>query len=274
MIGPLCGSLREFWTRWASHSGPGRAEHAKRSWQPGKGGALVWYRHWLEIRGVLLLLVISVLLLAGPRANLFRFDDSENPSTSFGREMLQSPLGDTLDEDALWAAYAERIWTSAFLAGIFLAGNGLRSLGLPGNQAIDYTLTLPIARTKVIWTRFTVAFIGALFAGALTLAAHVANLLFEGRPVPLAPMLESFAFGIPALAAWIAVMGACITFLGKLWVFLGSVLLGLPLFIPVRDAVSASPSRGDVPWAALGAFVVVTGLAVALTLRKGPGKEY
>jgi hypothetical protein len=236
---------------------------------------MIWYRHWLEIRGVLLWLVISVLLLAGPRANLFRIDDSE-PSRSFGREMLQSPLGHTLDEDALlaWAAYAERIWTSAFLAGIFLAGNGFRSLGLPGSQAIDYTLTLPIARTKIIWTRFTVAFLGALFAGALSLGAHVANLLFEGRPVPLAPMLESFAFSIPALAAWVAVMGACFTFLGTLWVFLASVLVGLPLFIPVRDAVSASPSRGEVPWAALAAFVVLTGLAVAFTLRKGADREY
>jgi hypothetical protein len=31
------GSLREFRTRCNSHSGPGRAERAKRYWQPAKG---------------------------------------------------------------------------------------------------------------------------------------------------------------------------------------------------------------------------------------------
>jgi hypothetical protein len=36
-IGPLCGSLREFCTRCAPHSGPRRAKRAKRYWQPAKG---------------------------------------------------------------------------------------------------------------------------------------------------------------------------------------------------------------------------------------------
>jgi dolichyl-phosphate-mannose-protein mannosyltransferase len=38
-LGPLCGSLREVCARRGSHSGPGRAERAKRYWQPAKGVA-------------------------------------------------------------------------------------------------------------------------------------------------------------------------------------------------------------------------------------------
>jgi invasion protein IalB len=36
-FGPLCTSLREFRTRCRSHSGPGRAERAKRDWKPAGG---------------------------------------------------------------------------------------------------------------------------------------------------------------------------------------------------------------------------------------------
>src|SRR5258706_15293481 len=38
-LGPLCGSLREFCTRCDRHSGPRRAERAKRHWRPAKGSA-------------------------------------------------------------------------------------------------------------------------------------------------------------------------------------------------------------------------------------------
>jgi inner membrane protein len=39
LIGPLCGSSREFCTRCDPQSGPRRAERARRYWQPGKGSA-------------------------------------------------------------------------------------------------------------------------------------------------------------------------------------------------------------------------------------------
>jgi hypothetical protein len=234
---------------------------------------MIWYRHWLESRQILPLLVISVLLLAGPRADALSFGP-ENP-TRFGREMLNSPLARQLGRDELlaWSAFAERIFTSVFLSGLLLAGSGLRSQGILGHQGLECTLTLPIARATVIGTRLAASFIGAVLVGALVLSAHVVDLLLRGVGVPFSPMAQSFAFSVPTAMAWTAFMGASVTFLRPLWAIVSS-LLGFALAIPIRHVVTAFPSRGDVPWEALTAFVALTGLAVALTLRKGPDREF
>jgi len=214
-----------------------------------------------------------VLLLAGPRADALSFGP-ENP-TRFGREMLQSPLARQLGRDELlaWSAFAERIFTSVFLSGLLLAGNGLRSQAISGHHVVECTLTLPIARAKVIGTRLAASFIGALLVGALVLSAHVMDLLLRGVDVPLAPMAQSFAFSVPTALAWTAFMGASVTFLRPLWAILSS-LLGFALALPIRHIVTAFPSRGDVPWEGLSACVALTGLAVAFTLRTGSDREY
>jgi hypothetical protein len=234
---------------------------------------MIWYRHWLESRQILPLLVISVLVLAGPRADVLSFGP-ENP-TRFGREMLNSPLARQLERDELlaWSAFAERIFTSVFLSGLLLAGSGLRSQGISGHLGLECTLTLPIARATVIGTRLAASFIGALVVGALVLAAHAADLLLRGAEVPLAPMAQSFAFSVPMAMAWTAFMGAAVTFLRPLWAILSS-LLGFSLAIPIRHVVTAFPSRGEMPWEALAAFVAFAGIAVAFTLRKGPDREF
>lgn len=234
---------------------------------------MIWYRHWLEIRGVLPLLVISVLLLAGPRADMLAFG-AENP-TRFGREMLQSPLARELGRDELlaWSAFAERIFTSVFLAGLMLAGNGLRGPAFTACRAVEYALTLPIARTTVIWTRLAASFIGAVLVGVLVLSAHVIDLRLRGVDVPLVPMAQSFAFSVPAALAWTAFMGASVAFLRPLWALLSS-LLGFGLAIPIRHVVTAFPSGGEVPWGALTGFVTFAVLAVTLTLRAAPGREW
>jgi hypothetical protein len=234
---------------------------------------MIWYRHWLETRGVLLLLVVSVLLLAGPRADMLAIGP-ENP-TRFGREMLQSPLARELGRDSLlaWSAFAERIFTSVFLSGLFLAGSGLRSQGFSGHQGLECTLTLPIARAKVIGTRLAASFIGAVLMGALVLSAHAVDLLLRGIDVPLAPMAQSFAFSVPMAMAWTAFMGAAVTFLRPLWALLSS-LLGFALAFPVRYVVTTFPARGEVPWEALAGVVAFAGLVVAFTLRMGPDREF
>jgi hypothetical protein len=53
IVGPLCGSSREPCTRCAPHSGPRRAERAKKNWQPAKGSVgyqrqSPWLAYWIR----------------------------------------------------------------------------------------------------------------------------------------------------------------------------------------------------------------------------------
>ena len=234
---------------------------------------MIWYRHWLESRQILPVLVAAVLVFAGPRAGALVFGQQPN---FFESEMLRSPLAAELGRDELlaWTAFAERIFTTVFLSGLFLAGNGMRSQAIPGRHAVEYTLSLPIARTTLIWTRLVASFIGALLVGLLVLSAHVADLLLRGTELPLVPMAQSYAFSVPAAMAWTAFMGAVVTFLRPLWAILLASMLGLALALPIRHAVTAFPSRGELPWDALAGLVALTALAVTLTLRVGSRREW
>ncbi|MEO5819977.1 MAG: hypothetical protein ABIT71_05685, partial [Vicinamibacteraceae bacterium] len=70
----------------------------------------------------------------------------------------------------------------------------------------------------------------------------------------------------------LAVMSAIVTALPTAWAFLG-ILGVLALAIPNSYVVSA-PARGDVPWLALGGYVIALGAAMLLTLSYVRAREY
>jgi hypothetical protein len=152
-----------------------------------------------------------------------------------------------------------------------LSGAGFRTFFMPVAPVV-YTLTLPISRTRLIWTRLA-AGLGVACVGATVLTAGgVVWFTMRGQTVPIAEVLQSLVLGVVLLAAMLAIMSAVITALPTAWAFLG-ILGVLALAIPNSYVVSA-PARGDVPWLAVGGYVIALAAAMLFTLAYVKAREY
>lgn len=230
---------------------------------------MIWYRHWLELRTGLLVMAGLSLLMAltatttGPRG------------LEFGQTLTETRLGQTIgDQVLIWAEFAGRIpFFILYAATLALAGAGFDTLLRPSGPAVAYTLTLPVSRTRLICTRLAAAVAATVLAGVLLSAAGAAVLLARGHGIPLVPVAQSLALGFALAAALLAVWGALVTFLGYPWTWLPYLVLYLVTLRPVTYIV-ASPARGDAPWIALIACLIVIPAAVAFTVRVAWVNEY
>jgi hypothetical protein len=200
---------------------------------------MIWYRHWVEMRlgvlvfaGLCLWLGVSIL---GPWRSL-----------EFGQALPLTPLGQAIgaEEVLVWAEFAGRILPFSLAACLALSGAGFRTFFMPVAPVV-YTLTLPISRTRLIWTRLA-AGLGVACVGATVLTAGgIVWFTMRGQTVPIAAVLQSLVLGVVLLAAMLAIMSAVVTALPTAWAFLG-ILGVLALAIPNSYVVSA-PARGYVP---------------------------
>jgi ABC-type transport system involved in multi-copper enzyme maturation permease subunit len=137
---------------------------------------------------------------------------------------------------------------------------------------VVYTLTLPISRTRLIWTRLAAGLGVACILATLLTAGGVVWFTTQGQTVPIAAVLQSLVLGVVVLATMLAIMSAVVTALPGAWGFLG--ILGiLALAIPNSYVVSA-PARGDVPWLAVGGYVIALVAAMRFTLSYVRTREY
>jgi hypothetical protein len=227
---------------------------------------MIWYRHWVEMR-------LGVLVFAGLCAWFGFAVQGPWHSLEYGQALPLTPLGQAIgaDEVLVWAEFAGRILPFSLAAALALAGAGLRTFFLPVAPAV-YTLTLPISRTRLIWTRLAAALGVALIGATVLTAGGLVWFTMQGRTVPMAAVLQSMALGVVLLAAMLAIMSAVITALPTAWAFLGLLAL-LALAIPNSYVVSA-PARGDVPWLAVGGYVTALVAAMLFTLSYVKAREY
>jgi hypothetical protein len=227
---------------------------------------MIWYRHWVEMR-------LGVLVFAG--LCLWFGISVRGPwlSLEFGQPLPLTPLGQAVGAEGVlvWAEFAGRILPFSLAAALALSGAGFRTFFMPVAPVV-YTLTLPISRTRLIWTRLA-AGLGVACGGATVLTAGgVAWFTMQGQTVPIGAVLQSLALGVVVLAAMLAIMSAVITALPTGWAFLG--ILGLlALAIPNSYVVSA-PARGQVPWLAVGGYAIALVAAMLFTLSYVRAREY
>jgi hypothetical protein len=232
---------------------------------------MIWYRHWIEMRPVLL--VISAFwLLTGlgdfSGAGSLTWDSWRSmPWQPFAMELSDLRLAETAGVDGvtIWAGFAVRILPFAFSGVLALTGNGLRSFMAPGGLGPYYTLSLPVSRARLVWTRMATT-VGVLSLGGATVAVAAAGILAaQGADVPWMPIAQSLALGI----VWTATLTAVATALLTLLPILAAGLAYMALFgvttVPVSYTV-ASPARGDTPWDLLAGCVLLTAAAFAITV--------
>ena len=228
---------------------------------------MIWYRHWLELRTGLLVMAGLSLLIALTVTGPFRL-------LEFGQALTETRLGQTIGDRVLvWAEFAGRTPFFIFAATLALAGAGFDSLLRPSGAAVAYTLTLPVSRTRLICTRLAAALAATVLAGVLLSAAGAAVLLARGQGIPLVPVAQSLALGVPLAAALLTVVGALVTLVGYPWSWLAYFVLYLAAMLPV-NYILALPARGDAPWLSLIACLIVIPAAVAFTVRVAWVNEY
>jgi hypothetical protein len=227
---------------------------------------MIWYRHWLELRpGVLFFAGLCAwfgVSLLGPWRSL-----------EFGQPLPATPLGQAIGEGQVlvWAEYAVRILPFSLPSSLTLAGAGFGTYYMPVASNF-YTLTLPISRARLLWTRLAAGLVVAFMEATVFTVAAYLWFTMRGQTVPVVEVLQSLALGLVLLAAMLAIMSAIITALPTPWGFLG-ILGVMGLAIPNSYVVSA-PARGDVPWLMLGGYVVALIAAVLFTLRYVRTREY
>ena len=231
---------------------------------------MIWYRHWLELRTGLLVMTGLSLLIALTVTGPFRL-------LEFGQALTETRLGQSIGNRVLvWAEFAGRTPFFIFAATLALAGAGFDSLLRPSGAAVAYTLTLPVSRTRLICTRLAAALAATVLAGVLLSAAGAAVLLARGQGIPLVPVAQSLALGVPLAAALLTVVGALVTLVGYPWNWLAYFVLFVLYLATMRPVnyIVAGPARGDAPWISLIACLIVIPAAVAFTVRVAWLREY
>jgi hypothetical protein len=197
------------------------------------------------------------------------------PWDPFGQPLADTRLAQAIGDDVLvWSRFAGRILPLTFVAALVLAGNGVRGLMYPSDASASYTLTLPISRTRLVWTRLVAAVGAVALAGVLVSAAYAAVLVMLGQSVPLVPVVQSLALGVLCAATSLALGGAIVASVHHPWAWLFFFAAVFPpLIVPISYTVAA-PARGEVPWGPLAAGLAITALAVAITVYRTSAKEY
>jgi hypothetical protein len=195
-------------------------------------------------------------------------------SLEFGQPLPDTPLGQAIGDGVLvWAEFAGRALPLAFVAALTLGGTAIRSLNSGTDLSPSYTLTLPVSRTRLVWTRLTTALIATALLAVLVSALAGLVLLSLGVDVPLVPVAQSVALGVVVALVLCGILGLLLTFLPFVWAALASLLVFMLAVVPISYLVS-SPARSDMPWGLLTAGLAVTLLSGMGTASRASTQEY
>lgn len=199
----------------------------------------LWYRHWLEMRGGLLVAVVGVALLSAAYPFFASGSDGRVPHV-------------WLSSAASWAL------------GFFNWGNGVRSITLfyPNHPSIQFTLGLSVSRISLVLTRLAVAYAAVVAQFAIMFVSNTLALLLMGR----APAFGAMA-GSSALAALL--VAAIVTILAMVglvdenhfnWVLPVAFFAAFSWAWPPTTAFIGSQ---EVPWTGVATLVLVIGAALS-----------
>jgi hypothetical protein len=240
---------------------------------------MIWYRHWIEMRGGLCvaascMAAACLLFAAAVGGSTSWYAQSGRTISEFQALVPQF----TAMGPARFLPWAAHTWASAgaaIIVGIFLAGTGIRTNGFqPGHPSMYYTLTLPISRFELIWTRFASACVAVNVRYAATLVADSAIMRVMRQQVPLGPMaVSSFLAGLLVVPV-MAVFGVLV----PLWKeqvsgFLFVLAIGAAVHWgwPTLLRFAGSP---DIPWMSVAAILLVTGAALSAAAILGRRLEF
>jgi hypothetical protein len=231
---------------------------------------MLWYRYWLELRPRLLM-VAAFALWTGISTPLW----PKIPPAAV-HDLLRTPLAQSVGIKSLtvWAAFANQMSFFAWVVALCLVGNGLRTVFMPRHASINYTLTLPVSRSRLISTHQALNCAAALIAAGLTLGAQHVALWVRGETGAFIRSAVSIAFATLFVIAWISLLDAASVIIHELW----AIFAAIPLFvISVRwvwVTVTALPAYGEFPWVSVAALLTISVLALVFSLSMTRIQEF
>ena len=231
---------------------------------------MIWYRYWLEIRSRLLALAMIAVCIGS-------ITPDWEKRGGFGNDlMLNSPLGHSLGTDKvlIWITFTNTISFFAWTAGLCLMGNGLSTAWQRHHSSVNYTLTLPVSRQRLIGIYQFGNCVAGLGVTFLALASYCVVLLLQGHEVPIVPLGFSLAFGSLFVIAWMTILSGLTLVMHEVWAVLASSVLFLISIPWVRSTVTLLPAYGEFPWISVAALVTISVLALAFSLSVSREQEF
>ena len=241
----------------------------------------LWYRHWLELRR--LILVAGIVTLLGAVGYGFAVTSAADYFATPGRLSHGSARYEAIrpmisgPQLIPWAIHSLFVGFFALFAHWLFVGTGLgpgasATRGNSQHPSVYFTLSLPVARESLVASRISaaIAAVGTVLGAGLVV--HCLILVAIGQPVPLMAMLTTSLLGAVGGFALIATsVFASLTVAEALG---GLVTFGLTmsLWLTQRgwsltmDFISA-PSVGVLGGVVGGSLLLVTG-ALAIVRRK------
>lgn len=237
----------------------------------------LWRRHWLEIRGGLLVAAIAVAILCLVYPLLALLGTSELERTgriAAGSADFASQLQRLSPEGFLsWRAHAWLLSVAVLLLGLAVPGTGIRTNNLQaGHPSLVFTLTLPVSRFDLIWTRFAASCAATFPLLGAMLIANSATALLLRHSVPLAAMAASSFLAALLAMVVIAVIGLLMLWNERAlpWVVV-ALVVGIRWTWPFTSGFLAIQS---VPWSTIGTVLLVVGGALCTSAVVAHKKDF
>jgi hypothetical protein len=175
---------------------------------------VIWYRHWLELRR--LILVAGIVTLLGAVGYGFAVYAAADYFATTGRFADGSARYEAIRRMTAgphlipWAIHSIFVgFLALFVSGVFV-GTGLGSganatRGSSQHSSVYFTLSLPVARESLVASRLGAAVAALATVLAAGLVVHCLTLVAIGQPVPLLAMLTTSLLGVVVGLAIIAI---------------------------------------------------------------------
>ena len=238
---------------------------------------MIWYRHWLEIRGRLVVAAICVVLIGvfDPVA-LHGAADYFARTGKLTRELdgLLPVLG-----AGPYLPCAVHAWLGGWIAivlPVVLAGSGLRTQDGRGglHPSTYYTLALPVSRPRLVCTRFLAGFGAAVAALTFSLALHCAGLLLTGYRIPLAAMAFASLCGALVTLPILGLQGFVTLAAGEFWASIAAVALWVFTSRWNWASVAGFVFSRQIPWPTVLGVLTLAGLFLRLTVWLSQKMEF
>lgn len=222
-----------------------------------------WYRYWLELRLPLLIAVAGIAVSAWKYASAIgaRFAQLQADGVADGLRQFESlvpPMGP--EWVIVWGTHAGLCLTVAMMLPWIVSGTGIGDTSFassfsdptrwPTSRGTLYTLSLPMSRFRLIWTRLTALALATLVVFGVQLAAHVGVLLVLGHAAPVWPMAAASLASALLCVTFIAILS--LVLIARVWMW----LLPVPFVVMVVTTFSLGQ------WAVIDS--VQTGVSLGL----------
>ena len=231
---------------------------------------MIWYRYWLELRPRLLVLAVIAILIGlsvPDRTKSGGFDPDF---------MLKTALAQALGKDKIftWITLTNAISFFAWVASVCFMSNGVFMPWQRHHASVNYTLTLPVSRQRLIAIYQFGNCVAALGVASLGMTSYCLALVKQGHEFPIVPLGISLAFGSLFVIAWMTILGGLTLVMHELWALLASIPLFLISIPWVRSTVTLLPAFGEFPWISVAALVTISVLALAFSLSVSREQEF